>query len=159
MKQFPSEKYNIAWFKLAECVTRGEKERALGVYKLLSHSIDDSAFALQLEGDLLLAFEDEGAAEKYAQAAQMYKNKQRFVESAAVYEHLFLLQPQVEDHAAHLISLYHVLSFTDKMDEHLEGALDRFSNHTDPTKLNAFLTKLQEMSPECYDLAQKMIAG
>ena len=41
--------YSVAWFKLAEFVTRKEKERAFGVYRLLSHSIADRAFAAQLE--------------------------------------------------------------------------------------------------------------
>ena len=58
MKHLPSDKYNVAWFKLAECVARGEKEKALGVYRLLVHSLDEPAFIRQLEGDLLLAFKD-----------------------------------------------------------------------------------------------------
>jgi hypothetical protein len=37
MKQTQVDKHTIAWFKIAECVSRGEKERALGVYRLLSH--------------------------------------------------------------------------------------------------------------------------
>ncbi len=62
MKQVPSGKYTIAWFKLAECVSRGEKERALGVYRLLSHSLDDSALVCQLEGDIFLSFNDKQQA-------------------------------------------------------------------------------------------------
>ena len=53
---FPSDKYTIAWFKLAECVAKGEKEKAFGVYRLLMHSLEDQAYAYQLEGDLLDAF-------------------------------------------------------------------------------------------------------
>jgi len=158
MKQFPSEKYNVAWFKLAECVTRGEKERALGVYKLLSHSIDDPAFVEQLEGDLLLAFEDERAASKYVQAAQLYKKQQRFVEAAAVYEHLLTLEPDVESHMAHLIALYQILNFSEKMQEHLRCSLDRFIKNADTKKLNIFLAALEEISPEGYKQAQKILA-
>ena len=58
MKQIPSDKYNVAWFTLAECVSRGEKVRAMSLYRLLVHSIKDGAFACQLKGDLLLAFRD-----------------------------------------------------------------------------------------------------
>jgi len=159
MKHVPSEKYNIAWFKLSECVARGEKERALGVYKLLSHSIDDAAFAAQLEGDLLLAFEDNTATEKYKAAAKLYTKKQRFVEAAAVYEHLVTLQPGIDDHVLHLIQLYQILNFTQKLEHHLKKTIDELVQDNNPTRLNAFLVKLQELSPETHKLAQTFIAG
>lgn len=159
MKQFPSEKYNIAWFKLSECVARGEKERALGVYKLLVHSIDDRAFAHQLEGDLLLAFEDEGATSKYVQAAHLYKKNQRFVEAAAVYEHLLVLEPDVEDHVVGLVSLYEILNFSEKLIDRLKEGVERFTNHNAPRKLNSFLTKLEEASPECHAQASQLLSG
>jgi len=159
MKHVPSEKYNIAWFKLSECVSRGEKERALGVYKLLSHSIDDAAFAAQLEGDLLLAFEDDAAVEKYCAAANAYKKSQRFVEAAAVYEHLVTLQPDVDDHILHLILLYQILNFSEKFERHLKATLEKLSNDENPTRLHTFLVKLQEMSPESHKRAKKMLSG
>src|SRR3990172_10433854 len=80
MRQVPAEKYNIAWFKLAEFVARGEKERALGIYRLLIHSFDDKAFSYQLEGDLLSAFNDESARDKYLSAAQLYHKEGRIDE-------------------------------------------------------------------------------
>ena len=74
MKHVPQDKYNVAWFTLAECVARGEKVRALGVYRLLAYSIDDSAFRRQLEGDILLAFQDkDDAIVKYKEAAFLYQ--------------------------------------------------------------------------------------
>src|SRR5437899_218534 len=89
MRYFPSDKYNVAWFKLAECVSRGEKERALGVYRLLAHSLNDSAFARQLQGDILLSFNDvAGAVEHYRTAATLYQQDERLLEAAAVYEHI-----------------------------------------------------------------------
>ena len=159
MKHVPSEKYNIAWFKLSECVARGEKERALGVYRLLSHSIDDAAFAAQLEGDLLLAFNDDGAMEKYCDAAKLYKKKQRFVEAAAVYEHLLTLQSEVDDHILNLILLYEILNFSEKFEYHLKTTIDRLSNDENSTGLNTFLVKLQDVSAESYKVAKKMISG
>ena len=36
MKAISCEKQSIAWFKLAECVERGEKERALNLFRLLT---------------------------------------------------------------------------------------------------------------------------
>ena len=88
MRQIPSDKYTIAWFKLADCVSKGEREKAFGVYRLLAHSIDDYAYALKLEGDLLFAFNDGGAFEKYEQAAVLYQQHKRFKEAIALYEDL-----------------------------------------------------------------------
>lgn len=158
MKHVPSEKYNIAWFKLSECVSRGEKERALGVYRLLSHSIDDSAFAAQLEGDLLLAFKDKKAAEKYLESAKLYQKGQRFVESAAVYEHLIQLEPDKEDHVVNLIILYQILNFSEKVKFHVKKATRHFEDIDNAIKMNAFLVKLREVSKEAYDLANSFLS-
>lgn len=154
MKHFPSEKYNVAWFKLSECVARGEKERALGVYKLLAHSINDSAFASQLKGDLLLSFDDkEEAIKKYIEAVRLYKKQQRFLEAAAVCEHLIVLQPNIEDYFVTIIVLYDALSFKDKMRRYLIEAIEHFSISSDKGKFNAFLKKLQEEAPTAYLVA------
>jgi len=97
MKPVSPEKYSVAWFKLAECVARGEQERAFGVYRLLSHSFEDKAFAQQLAGDLYLAFQDsKTAVQKYEDAAHLYKQSGRFSEAAAVYDHLYLINPSAE---------------------------------------------------------------
>lgn len=106
MRQVPAEKYNIAWFKLAEFVARGEKERALGIYRLLIHSFDDKAFSYQLEGDLLAAFNDESARDKYLAAAQLYHKEGRIDEAVAMYEVLVYLIPSNLPHAQQLLSLY-----------------------------------------------------
>lgn len=87
MKLLSSDSYNVAWFKLADFVARGEKERALIVYKLLMHSVRDKAFSCQLEGDILLAFDDDAALDKYHQAANMYKKDKKLKKAVAVYEH------------------------------------------------------------------------
>jgi hypothetical protein len=116
MKRETNAKYTIAWFKLAECVSRGEKERALGVYRLLSHSFDDQAYAQQLEADLLLAFKDqENAIEKYKLAAKWYKKEGRKFEAAAVYEHLRTLQPKESSYRTQLVDLYTALNITSKV--------------------------------------------
>lgn len=106
MKQVPVDKYTIAWFKLAEFVARGEKERALGVYRLLCYSFDDKAFACQLEGDILWAFNDNNASEKYFQAAQLYQQEAKELQAAAVYEHLVTLHPDCIEYLENLVELY-----------------------------------------------------
>ncbi len=115
MKQILSEKYTIAWFKIAECIARGEKERALGVYRLLSYSLDDPAFAAQLEGDILLSFSDVLAIEKYHQAAHLYRQSDRLVEAATMYEYVLTLMPECSSTKRCLLSLYKQLGLTTKI--------------------------------------------
>ena len=106
MRYIPNDKYTIAWFKLAECVSKGEKEKAFGVYRLLMHSFDDQAYAYQLEGDLLGAFQDQRAIEKYAHAAQLYVQNNRFKEAAIMYEELIFMMPQEITYTKRFIELY-----------------------------------------------------
>ncbi len=97
MKQIPSEKLSIAWFKLADCISRGEKERALGVYRLLSHSLDDNALVAQLQGDIFMCFDDKkNAIEQYTVAADLYEINGKLVHSVAMYEQLLILCPKTE---------------------------------------------------------------
>lgn len=110
MRHLPSDKYNVAWFKLAEFVVRGEKERALGMYRLLVHSFDDKALARQLAGDLLLSFKDvAGALLCYQEAAGIYQDGKRLIEAAAVYEHIGTLAPDDYESMYQLLLLYTTL--------------------------------------------------
>lgn len=97
MKEPVQNKRSLAWFKLTEFVVRGEKERALGIYRLLALSIDNKAFAQQLEGDLLLAFDDPVAEEKYLTAAQLYLETQQPAIASAICEHLINLISESSD--------------------------------------------------------------
>lgn len=115
MRHVPSDKYNVAWFKLAECVSRREKERALGVYRLLAHSFGDEAFAHQLMGDLLSAFDDQQAIESYKKAAQLYQDDARWLEAAAVYEHLAYIEPQSISHRQSVVEMYKKTSLDGKI--------------------------------------------
>ena len=115
MKHFPSEKYNIAWFKLSQLVSRGEKEKALGLYRLLSHSLDDKAYALQVEGDILWSFDDELATIKYEEAAFLYKKENKIVSAVGVYEHLLILDNENFDVLEILLECYSILDWSDKV--------------------------------------------
>lgn len=122
MRYLPSDKYNVAWFKLAECVSRGEKERALGVYRLLSHSFDDRAYAAQLEGDILLSCDDQaGAAEKFKEAIELYRKDGRTLEAAAVSEHLIILIEDKKECLAMLIEFYAILGIQSKIISHTQS--------------------------------------
>ena len=84
MRVLISESYNIAWFTLADYVARGEKERALSMHRLLMHSVQDVAIAQQLEGDILLAFGDDTAFDKYYTAAILYKQSGKYQQAISV---------------------------------------------------------------------------
>ncbi|HBR70902.1 TPA: hypothetical protein DIC20_05080 [Candidatus Dependentiae bacterium] len=110
MKHFSQEKYQIAWFKLSEFIKRRQKERAIGMYKLLMHSVEDPAFAKQVEGDLLLFFEEPKALDSYLEAATMYKKNGNLAQATAIYEHLVILEPQNADFINQLGKLYSSLN-------------------------------------------------
>jgi hypothetical protein len=86
---FPhTEQSSIAWFKLAEFVGRKEKERALYLFRLLVHSIADTALVAQLEGDLLAAFGDEKAVESYEKAMRCYLATERLCDARLLFERI-----------------------------------------------------------------------
>lgn len=145
MKQVAEDKYSVAWFTLAECVSRGEKERALGVYRLLSHSFEDHAFVFQLEGDLLLAFNDQDAIEKYRQAAFFYHKDKRFLEAIAVYEHLRDLSPHTKQYVISLIELYKQLDLTSNVIVCLKNLFSLILKERDYTKAIKIVNELDGM--------------
>lgn len=115
MKHAPSEKYSIAWFKLSECIAKGERERALGLYRLLAHSLDNKALAKQLEADILLLFGDTAAHEKYQEAALLFAAQHKWHEATALYEHLVSLGRTSVEIYASLINWYDKLARTEKV--------------------------------------------
>jgi tetratricopeptide (TPR) repeat protein len=156
MKQVPLDRYSVAWFKLAECAARGEKERALGVYRLLSHSIDDQAFKYQLEGDILLSFKDiPQAIEKYLQAIQTYKQTGRLFEMAGVYGHLILLQPNRHEHHVQMTHIYHSLKMESKVLHYIESALDLLLEEANSMHLSQFLSTLQTLNESYHEYASE----
>lgn len=121
MKHMQADKYTIAWFKIAECVSRGEKERALGVYRLLSHSFNDDAVSRQLEADIYLSCNEQArAVEMYRQAMELYAKSQRLLEAAAVSEHLVMLLPDDISLRSDLLGYYVALRNISKIYHHIE---------------------------------------
>lgn len=150
MKHLSQDKYTIAWFKLAECVSRGEKERAFGVYRLLSHSIDNHAFACQLQGDLHFSFDDvESAIAKYFDAAHLYEAEERFLEAAAVYENLLSLRPTIERYRERIIALYQRLNIPSKVLHHRMELIEQCMNEHKFKEAQAHLAALDDfVAPE-----------
>lgn len=125
MKQTQFDKHTIAWFKIADCVSRGEKERALGVYRLLSHSFNDHAIARQLEADIYCSFGDtEQAILLYQQAMEFYNKSQRFLEAAAVGEHLITVRSDGMELRRNMIQLYSALGMIAKIKTHIQVLVD-----------------------------------
>lgn len=95
MSVVSSQRVSIAWFKLAECVRRGEKERALSVYKLLVHSLRDHAVAMQLKGDILAIFGlGSEAVTAYQAAASAFEQDGRRAQAAYAHECIVTYQPR-----------------------------------------------------------------
>jgi len=142
MRHVPSDKYNVAWFKLAECVSRGEKERALGVYRLLAHSFGDEAFAYQLMGDLLLSFDDAQAIVKYQEAADRYTREERWLEAAAVYENLLTFEPSSITYRKEIVRLYKETSLQGKITTNL---MHLFEQYLDADQLDNALQVIEQL--------------
>ena len=118
---------SIAWFKLAELIARKEREKALNVFRLLSHSFNDRAYALQLEGDILFSLHDKGASEKHKQAAFLYQKEHQWVYAIALYEHLLSLDHSNSDLLAELIHGYAVIDWQEKFNERVHRICLLFS--------------------------------
>ena len=115
---------------MAQLVTRKEKEKALGLYNLLSYSLGNKAYALQVEADLLLALEEnEDAMNKYQQAAFLYKKEKNLVLATSIYEHLRNLEPNNSNFLCTLVELYARLDWTEKIEERFNDLLDYYKKN------------------------------
>lgn len=109
MKKIIGEKQSVAWFKLSEFVGRGEKERALSLFRLLTHSLSDQAFIKKLEAEILVQFEDEQALPIYVHAAHLYRLKGDLVEAVSIYETLVTLEPERTEYLEKVVTFFHEL--------------------------------------------------
>jgi len=160
MKYESADKHTIAWFKIAECVARREREKALGVFRLLSHSIDDKGLVKQLEGDILLSFnETSEAVARYCQAIEIYKNNRQYLQAAAVCEQVLLLEPTVWHYKIIIITLYTHLNKQDKINTHIERALDAFLHTNNNKGMQQFLADLREINPAGYAFAEEYLVA
>lgn len=103
------EKSSIAWFKLAEVITRGEKERVLTIYRLLIHSLSNEPLKILLEAEILRLFGDQNALLCYIKAAQMYSNNNELAQAIFLYKIIITLAPENHDYKATLLTLQNAL--------------------------------------------------
>lgn len=159
MRYIPTDKYTVAWFKLAECVAKGEKEKAFGVYRLLMHSLEDKAYAHQLEGDLLGAFQDERAFEKYEHAAQLYMANNRWKEAIALYEELVVMTPDNTKAIRCLLELYKKHKKPEHAEKLIEKTVSYLAYHKTGTMLQQFLARLEQVDEKLYAHAQNYLSS
>ncbi len=146
------QKYVIAWFKIAEYVNRGEKERALGVYRLLSHSIDDPSLVLQLEADILYACDDERCFDLYHKAALDYLKKDKNGQAAALFEQMLLVKPRAIIIRSELVNLYIKLEKNNAAYFHTKVIVQEYIDQK--SLLSAY--ELVAHLIDCFDLEQKI---
>lgn len=152
MKQTQFDKHTIAWFKIADCVSRGEKERALGVYRLLSHSFNDNAVARQLEADIYLSFNEYHLAiPLYTQAIELYQKSSRFLEAVAICEHLITIDDQDLVSRREAIKLHNLLGNKVKAYEHIQKSLSLLLASGQDHQVQEFLSVLRGYSDELYE--------
>ncbi len=101
MKQNSPEKSSVAWFKLAECLKRKERERAFLLYRLLMHSFEDNAFLKKLEGDMWVDFDTQEAIGCYLTSALSYRNRNDYYEAYLIYKKVC----EIDSQATHYIDL------------------------------------------------------
>jgi hypothetical protein len=140
----PTATYSIAWFKLAECVLRGEKERALALFRLLTHTLDDVALALQLEGDILTAFHDSKAVEKYEQAALWYKKSNKLQQAMALWQMLHQCAPYKIEYMQELIAVYVQLNLKDNINEIMYKLVTLLHERDSIKLLNQYIQQLAD---------------
>ncbi len=104
MNQYLGEK-SVAWFKLAECIGRGEKERAIGLYRLLTYSFEDQAFVKKLEAEIVATFDKELAAKEFVSAAHLYFIRGDTQETFFIYQTLHSLFPEKPEYLERLIDM------------------------------------------------------
>ena len=152
MKTLASDSYNIAWFKLADFVARGEKERALSVLRLLMHSVCDEALTYQLEGDILLAFNDQSAMDRYYTAAHIYQKNGKFQQAICIYQQAFT-RTQEEKILQNLLEIYLFLN-------HKAGIIKSFAQlaklSIEKKNSEELMTYIQNIS-EKYDINRQII--
>lgn len=151
-RQQSSKEKSLAWFKLADLIARGEREKALNVFRLLAHSLQDRAYVLQVEGDILWYLDDKNSTEKYKQAAFLYQKEKRWVNAIAVYEHLFTQDPESYEVISTLLLLYAMIDWTDKFKERYTHFCALFHNNVfDESKFEKTLQNIIDLARNADD--------
>jgi tetratricopeptide (TPR) repeat protein len=161
---------SIAWFKLANLIEKREKEKALSVFRLFTHSLRDKAYSLQLEGDMLWSLDDMGLAEeKYANAAFLYQKEKRWVHAVSLYESLIVNNPENYQFLTGIILCYGQLGWETKFKEKLDSICELFIKNISDEHLFTSAIKLlvdvaralenEEMKAVLYNKIQILLSS
>jgi|GEM_PF-1944561 len=144
---------SVAWYKLADLIARREREKALNVFRLLSHSLQNKAYVLQLEGDILWAMDDAGAVDRYKQAAFIYHKDKKIIDAIALYEHVYQMAPsQRADLIVIIPLLYALIDYTEHFDKKINIAVALFEkNVLDESRFCSLLNSLVELAMTSAD--------
>lgn len=134
---------SVAWFKLADLIARKEREKALNVYRLLAHSLQDRAYALQLEGDILWSLDDQGALERYKHAAYLYQKDKRWIEAIAIYEHILTIEQNNNAVLGTLIPCYAMANWPEIFQDRIKQLCTMVTQHR--ISEQQFITIMQEI--------------
>jgi hypothetical protein len=141
---------SVAWFKLANLIEKREKEKALNVFRLLTHSLRDRAYSLQLEGDILWSLDESALAhEKYVHSALLYQKDKRWIHAVSLYESLLANNPNDCTTLASVIICYGHLGWENKFKEKLDKICELIpKNISDDTQLTSAIKLLSSTAKE-----------
>lgn len=158
MDRTSNRRSNIAWFKLAEFVSRGERERALSIYRLLSHSISDKAFVAQLRGDILRAFNDKHALQAYEEAAEYYEGHKQ-MQAAVLYEEMSVLDNESYERAMKVLNAYQEIGWLDKTQKCAERVIDILLRKKRYFQIHEIIRDINLPSAQKAELHERFVVG
>lgn len=143
---------NVAWFKLANLIEKKEKEKALNVFRLLTHSLKDKAYTLQLEGDILWSLNEISLAkEKYTNSAFLYQKDMRWIYAVALYENLLTNDAKNYTYLTYAALCYGQLGWENKFEEKLDNICELVKqNKTDTQPIKQLATLANELESEAF---------
>ena len=151
----PSEhQTSVAWFKLSELVARGERERAFSIFRLLTHALNDDAYATQLKGDLWYAFNEyDRAREAYYSAIAWYDFSERPYQAAFMHERLAMIEHDSLALRITMITRFAELSYNKHVTRYMN---ELFTLAHQQNQLETCVTSIKEIdcSPQAYTILQ-----
>lgn len=119
---------SVAYYAIAQLIERGERAKALALHKLMAYTVENKAFLLQLEGDILWSFEDEEAFMKYTQAARLYREESKIINALTLYEHLHSLKTNNLEYLTAIIELYALLDWKERLEDRFNTLISYLDN-------------------------------
>lgn len=95
--EMTANQYALSWQKLIELIIFKQKAEALGLAKLLGHTMGDRIGALQLQADIYSIFnETEKAIALYIKVSELYAKVSKQQQSSIIVEYVNFLKESVK---------------------------------------------------------------